>query len=114
MKREKHSMDGRTMMGMALALALVCSAGTAGEKDQKKQAKSGAGCCAEMTKASSADAKSCNDKGMKGAAGDCDAAAKTSKAKAGASAGCCEKGTKAKASADKAAPAPSVASKDKK
>ena len=93
-------MLAKTILGLVAAAFLVCSIGVAGEKAQKKASKDVTGCCAEMTKASSSDAKACEGKDMK--------------TKGGASAGCCEQGTKARASAGKSAEAPKVSAKDKK
>jgi hypothetical protein len=107
-------MIAKNVLGMVLALSLVCSVGAAGEKAQKKSAKSAGGCCAEMTKASSSDAKSCEGKDMKASAAQCPAGSKATNVKGGASAGCCEQGSKAKASVDKSAPAPSASPKEQK
>jgi|WetSurMetagenome_2_1015567.scaffolds.fasta_scaffold40840_4 hypothetical protein len=107
-------MMAKQVLGIVLALTLVCSIGAAGEKSQKKAAKDAKGCCAEMTKASGADAKACEGKDMKASATGCPAGGKATKVKDGASAGCCEKGSKVKAAADQSPSAPVASPNDKK
>jgi hypothetical protein len=106
-------MTVRNILGMILALTLAFSIGAAGEKSQKKAAKDAKGCCAEMTKASSTDAKACEGKDMKASAAGCPAGAKATKAKDCAAA-CGEKGSSVKASADRAPSAPKASPKDNK
>ena len=107
-------MIARKVLGVVLALCVAFAFTAAGEKTQKKASKDATGCCAEMTKVSSTDGKSCDDKAMKGSSAQCETGTKGSKAKAGGANGCCDHASMTKVSGEKSGETPSTPLKDKK
>jgi len=107
-------MIGRKILGIVLALCVAFAFTTAGDKSQKKASKDAKGCCAEMTKASSAAGKGCDEKGMKGASAECESGAKGAKAKSGGSGACCDQASMTKVSGTKSGGTTSESPKEKK
>jgi hypothetical protein len=96
----------RILPGIALAVLIACSPALSGEKVQKKAAKAGSGCCAEMAGTTKAKSSDCGMQGAtktKSTSADCSAETKTMKAKGGSSAGCCEQATKTASAGSKKA-----------